>query len=105
MCSTLASYSVAVKEGDMPTSVRLGPKTESLVNRLARRRGQTKSGVIREALLALARSEEQAKPQKTAYEALGHLIGCVKDGPEDLSVRTGEKFRAILLERKRRWSS
>ncbi len=48
----------------MPTSVRLGPKTESLVNRLARRRGQTKSGVIREALLALARSEEQAKPRR-----------------------------------------
>src|SRR5213593_945889 len=99
MCSTLASYSVAVKEGDMPTSVRLGPKTESLVNRLARRRGQTKSGVIREAPLALF--EEQAKPQKTAYEAVGHLIGCVKDGPEDLSVRTGGKFRALLLERKR----
>jgi len=85
----------------MPTSVRLDPKTESLVSRLARRRGQTKSEVIREALLALARSAEQAKPHKTAYEALG-LIGCVNDGPEDLSVRTGEKVRAILLERKRR---
>ncbi len=50
----------------MPTSVRLDPKTESLVSRLARRRGQTKSEVIREALLALARSAEQAKPHKTA---------------------------------------
>ncbi len=89
----------------MPTSVRLDPKTESLVNRLARKRGQTKSEAIREALLALARSEEGAKPQKTAYEALAHLIGCVKDGPGDFSVRTGEKFRALLLERKRRWSS
>ena len=50
----------------MPTSVRLDPKTESLVSRLARRRGQTKSEVIREALLAFARSAEQAKPHKTA---------------------------------------
>ena len=86
----------------MPTSVRLDPKTESLVNRLARRRGQTKSEVIREALLALARSEEDVKPRATAYEALGHLIGCVKGGPKDLSERTGEKFHALLLERKRR---
>jgi hypothetical protein len=89
----------------MPTSVRLDPKTESLVRRLARRRGQTKSEVIREALVAFARSEEAAKPQKTAYEALEHLIGCVKGGPTDLSERTGEKFRELLLERKRRWSS
>ena len=86
----------------MPTSVRLDPKTESLVDRLARRRGQTKSEVIREALLALARSEEDVKLQKTAYEALGHLIGCVKGGPKDLSERTGEKFHALLLEKKRR---
>jgi len=89
----------------MPTSVRLDPKTESLVRRLAGKRGQTKSEVIREALLAFARSEEAAQPQKTAYEALEHLIGCVKGGPKDLSERTGEKFRELLLERKRRWSS
>lgn len=88
----------------MPTSVRLDPKTESLVNRLSRRRGKSKSEVIREALIAFARSEE-ARPPKTAYEALGPLIGCVKGGPKDLSERTGEKFRALLLERKRRWSS
>ena len=90
----------------MPTSVRLDTRTESIVNRLARKRGQTKSEVIRAALLALARSEEQqARPHKTAYEALEPLIGCVKGGPRNLSERTGEKFRALLLERKRRWSS
>ena len=32
----------------MPTSVRLDAKTESLVARLARRKGQTKSRVIRD---------------------------------------------------------
>jgi len=86
----------------MPTSVRLDRKTEVLVNRLARKRGQTKSELIREAILALARSEEDIRPQKTAYEALAHLIGRVKGGPKDLSERTGEKFRALLLARKRR---
>jgi hypothetical protein len=88
----------------MPTSVRLDPKTESLVARLSRKSGKSKSEVIREALVAFARSEE-ARPPKTAFEALGHLIGCVRSGPKDLSERTGEKVRALLLERKRRWSS
>ena len=89
----------------MPTSVRLDSKTENLVNKLARKKGQTKSEVIREALIALARSEEAEKPHRTLYEALGPLIGSVKGGPKDLSERTGEKFRAILLEKQRRWSS
>jgi predicted DNA-binding protein len=88
----------------MPTSVRLDPKTESLVTRLSRRKGKSKSEVIREALVAFARSEEAMSP-KTAFDALGHLIGCVKDGPKDLSERTGENFRALLLERAQRWSS
>ena len=89
----------------MPTSVRLDAKTEDLVNRLARKKGQTKSEVIRQALIAFARSDDEAKPHKTLYEALGPLIGSVKGGPKDLSERTGEKFRAILLEKQRRWSS
>lgn len=53
----------------MPTSVRLDAKTESLVKRLARRKGQTKSEVIREALLAFARSEDNAKPQNGVRDA------------------------------------
>ena len=88
----------------MATSVRLDSKTESLVNRLARKKGQTKLEVIKEALVALARSEDEV-PYKTVHEALGPLIGCVKGGPKDFSQRTGEKFRAILIEKQRRWSS
>jgi len=86
----------------MPTSVRLDPKTESLVRRLARKRGQTKSEVIREALVALARSEEGREGGGTLYDAIAHVVGSVKGGPRDLSERTGEKFRARLLARKRR---
>ena len=42
----------------MPLSVRLDQKTESLIGRLARRRQQTKSEVIRDAIGVLAKQEE-----------------------------------------------
>ncbi len=84
----------------MPISVRLDPKTESLVNRLASRTGRTKSEIIREALRALSRAEGEART--SPYEAIAHLIGCARGGPEDLSERTGEKLRKLLLARVRK---
>jgi hypothetical protein len=84
----------------MPLSVRLDAKTERLIDRLARTRGQTKSEVIREAIAALARLEGKSLGGKSPYETIAHLIGCVRGGPRDLSVRTGEKFRRLLLEKR-----
>jgi hypothetical protein len=84
----------------MPTSVRLDSRTESLVRRLARERAQTKSQIIREALVALARNEGRAR-RKTLYDSIAHVVGSVKGLPPDLSERTGEKFRALLLARAR----
>lgn len=81
-------------------SVRLDAKTERSIQQLARRRGQTKSEVIREAIAALARLEGESHGGKSPYETIAHLIGCVRGGPRDLSVRTGEKFRRLLLEKR-----
>jgi hypothetical protein len=39
-------------------------------------------------------------PAPRPYEALRDVIGLVKGGPTDLSERTGEKFRALLLTRR-----
>ena len=86
----------------MPTSVRLDAKTESLVRGLARQTGRTKSQVIRDAIAQFARSAAEAQPAKTPYEAMKHLIGSVRGGPPNLSERTGEKFRQLLLARRRR---
>ena len=83
-------------------SVRLDAKTERSIQQLARRRGQTKSEVIREAIAALARQESESDGGKSPYETIAHLIGCVRGGPRDLSVRTGEKFRRLLLEKRGR---
>ena len=82
--------------------VRLDPRTESLLSHLAKRTGRTKSGVIREALVALSRAEREAKARSSPYEAIAHLIGCARGGPKDLSERTGEKLRKLLLARTRR---
>ena len=86
----------------MPLSVRLDAKTESLVGRLARKRRQTKSEVIRDAIGALAEQEQKEGGKKRPYDLVAHVIGCAKGGPRDLSVRTGEKFRQMLLERSRK---
>jgi hypothetical protein len=86
----------------MPTSVRLDAKTENVVRRLARQTRRTKSQVIRDAIAQLAEREGPERPVKTPYEAIKHLIGIAKGGPPDLSERTGEKFRRILLARQRR---
>ena len=85
----------------MPVSVRLDTKTEELVARLARKKGRTKSEVIRQAILVLAESQDEGKKPARPYEAVAHLIGCARGGPRDLSEQTGEKFRRLLLKRGR----
>ena len=87
----------------MPLSVRLNTSTRQLVERLARKRGQTKSEVIRDAIGILAHQEKGSDEEKRPYDMVAHLIGCVSGGPPDLSERAGEKFRQLLVEgRKKR---
>jgi hypothetical protein len=86
----------------MALSVRLDPGTERLVEKLARKRGQTKSELIRDALGMLAEQEKGTDGKKRPYDLVAHLIGCVRGGPPDLSVRTGEKFARLLAERRKR---
>ncbi len=85
----------------MALSVRLDPGTERLVERLARKRKQTKSEVIRDALGVLAQQEKGTDGKKRPYDLVAHLIGCVRGGPRDLSVRAGEKFARLLMERRK----
>lgn len=83
----------------MPLSVRLDPKTESAVNRLARRRRQTRSAVVREAIAAFER--DQIASAKRPWDAIGHLIGVADSGGARLSEATGERFRKLLQEKAR----
>lgn len=83
----------------MPTSVRLDPKAEILLRHLSTRRGRTKSEVIRDGLMALAKEEDSAD-SLSPYEVIEPFIGCARGGPKDLSERTGQKFGKLLIDRK-----
>lgn len=84
----------------MPTSVRLNPKTERLLEKLARERSQSKSDVIRDAIESLATKKNSLADGGTLYDSIFDLIGCVQEGPADLSEQTGKKFRELLAERR-----
>jgi len=85
----------------MTTSVRMDPETERLLERLARERGSTKSQVVRDALQLAARKARHPRRADLPYHALRGLIGSVRGGPPDLSERTGQRFRQLLLDRER----
>ena len=86
----------------MPLSVRLDPETERVVKRLAHRRRQTRSDIVREAIAAFA--EEHAAPsgeQSTAWELVRHLVGAADSGGRQLSEDTGAKFRWLVQAKAR----
>lgn len=86
----------------MTVSVRLDSATRSTLARMARKRRTTQSEIIREAIGALA-AREDIKPASTRpYDAMKHLIGCVRGLPPDLSEDTGRKVREILLRKQER---
>ncbi len=85
----------------MPMSVRLDDKTTDLITRLARRSGRTKSDIVRAALVEFARHEMARERSASARDVLGDLVGSFDSGGQQLSTRTGERFAAVLRERKR----
>ena len=85
----------------MPISVRLDPKTERAVRSLARRTGRTRSQVIRDALHHLAAADSETRQGQMAFEMWKDAIGCAEGGPPDLSERTGDHFRSLLLAKRR----
>ena len=82
----------------MPMSVRLDVKTSRVIARLAKRRGQTKSEVVREAIGVLAQQNKAWEQAKHPYDLVAHLIGCVDSGGMRLSEKTGEKFANLVRE-------
>ena len=73
----------------MPMSVRLDPKTEATIRRIARAAGRSKSWVVREAVAAYT---AEMPPDRAPYDVLAPFIGAGGTGLKDLSERTGERF-------------
>lgn len=86
----------------MPTSVRLDPETESVVRRLARKTGRTKSSIIREAILKMAEDAIRPTSGPTLYDKMSDLLGVGHGGPTDLASRSEEILRNVFAQRKRK---
>lgn len=84
----------------MPTSVRLDPKTETVVRRLARQTNQTKSEVIREAIVRMAEQVGSQPGRGTPYALMEDLLGIATGGPPNLARRSDEAFREMLARRR-----
>ncbi len=83
----------------MPTSVRLDPKTEAVVRRLARQTRRTKSEVIREAIARMAEEGNTPRPS-SPYAAVEDLVGIARGGPPDLARRADEAFKDLLIRKR-----
>lgn len=79
------------------TTVRLDTNTEATLKRLAMKRGQTKSDLIRDAIARLAEEEGAL----SAYERLQPFVGVADSGGQHLSEDTGRRFRQVLEEKRR----
>jgi metal-responsive CopG/Arc/MetJ family transcriptional regulator len=79
-------------------TVRLDLETEAALSRLSARRGQTRSEIIRDAIVRLA--EEESEPL-SAYDRLAGFVGVADSGGRQLSTGTGKRLREILEERRR----
>jgi Arc/MetJ-type ribon-helix-helix transcriptional regulator len=77
-------------------TVRVDATTEGTLKRLAARRGQTKSEVIRDAINRLAAEKTE---QHSAYHRLRPFVGIVDSGGRQLSTDTGRNLREVLAAR------
>jgi Arc/MetJ-type ribon-helix-helix transcriptional regulator len=76
-------------------TVRLDVQTATELKRLAARRGQTQSKVIRDAIARLA---EEESSHLSAYQRLQPFIGIIDSGGRQLSTGTGRRLRDHLEE-------
>ena len=85
----------------MPLTVRLNARTERAVNALARRRRQTRSDVVRDALEHYTAANGDDEGRGRPYDAWIDVIGVVSTGGRDQGRTTGEQFTSIVREKAR----
>lgn len=86
----------------MSLTVRLTPRTERALNALARRRRQTRSDVVREAIehYTSAASDDDPK-QRRPYQLWADVIGVVRTGGRNPEKTTGELFTDLVVRKAR----
>ena len=88
----------------MLISVRLDRDTKASLARLAGRTGRSRSALVRDAIRRFAQEESGrgALELPTFAERLAPYVGSVNSGGLQLSERSGERVREILLQRAKR---
>ena len=84
----------------MALTVRLDPKTERALAAAAKRRGLSRSDVVREAVVQYGASQP-ADVGGRPYESWLDVIGVVDLGVRDAGLTTGEQFTRMLRSRPR----
>jgi Arc/MetJ-type ribon-helix-helix transcriptional regulator len=85
----------------MPLNVRLNAKMERALAKLAARRQQSRSDVVREALEHYTASHEVATRRDSPFTAWADVIGIVEIGARDPKRTTGEQFATLVREKAR----
>lgn len=80
----------------MPLTVRLTPKCERALDALARRRRQTRSDLVREAIEHYTATSDSDAGDERPYHAWIDVIGLVRTGGRDPNKTTGELFTNIV---------
>ena len=84
----------------MAVTFRLDPKSRRALDALAKRRGLSRSDVVREALAVYGAQAEP--PDAGPYDAWVDVIGVVSLGVRDPARTTGEQFSAQVRDRRAR---
>jgi hypothetical protein len=85
----------------MAFTVRLTPRVERTLNALARRRGQTRSEVVREAIEHYAAAADSGSRAERPYDLWADVVGIVRTGGRAPDRTTGELFTELVRRKAR----
>ena len=85
----------------MAVTVRLSPETERVLRALAKRRGQTRSDVVREAIEQFGSTTPPERATPRPIDAWADVIGIVDSGAATRQGTTGEQFAALVRRKAR----
>ena len=86
----------------MPFSLRLDPDTEARIRRLSAKTGQSRSAVVREAVVHYSTGQESgAAAGESAFDRLKPFAGIVATGGANFSTDTHARYRALLRRKHR----
>ena len=85
----------------MALTVRLTPRIERVLDQLARRRGQTRSDLVREALDHYSITQTAIGEDDAALAAWADVIGIIDSGQHPIPRTSGERFTDLVRKKAR----